>query len=150
MLKCPDCDHIYESGDGITLYQCGNCDTTFSQNGSADGAGHQCPDCHKFAAKLGENGCPECEEVEGEDIMAFEKDGAWVEDEETEAPKAEATGEGDDEDDAYLASLPRIPTVRVCPNCNHRHEHPVPKCVKCGWEAYNPLPHLDRQVMPTP
>jgi len=138
MVKCPDCAHIYEEGEGITLYQCGTCDTTFSQNGSADGASHRCPDCNKFASKLSDKGCPECEEAEGEDIMAFEKDGEWVEDEGTEAPQDKADPD-DDPDEPPLSSLPRIPTMRVCGNCGKRFSPPVPSCDKCGWMAYHPV-----------
>lgn len=139
MLKCPDCDEIFAAGEGVTLYQCGQCDTIFSENGSADGVGHRCPDCNKFAAKMEGEGCPTCEEAEGEDIMAYEKDGAWVEDEEAEAPKADANPD-DDPDEPPLSSLPRIPTMRVCGNCGKRFSPPVPTCDKCGWMAYNPLP----------
>lgn len=88
MMKCPDCDNFSEPGETLTLYECGNCGTVFTQDGSADGASNRCPDCNKFAAKKTDDGCPECEEGECEAVMAHQEDGEWVEDSKAEVTPA--------------------------------------------------------------
>lgn len=64
-FKCDSCDETFDSEDeAVSLYECGDCGNRFSQETSADGAGHRCPDCNKFGAKVSDMGCPSCNEGE--------------------------------------------------------------------------------------
>ena len=59
--KCGDCDAVFadeNQGEG-SVYECGNCGTRFTY-GSNDS--NRCPDCGKFSAKQGDEGCPDCQE----------------------------------------------------------------------------------------
>ena len=62
---CESCD---EAVDPDTKYEC-QCGNEF---GLEDVGSHQCPECGRFAAKAGENYCPECleEVVTGEEAFA--------------------------------------------------------------------------------
>lgn len=51
---CPVC---LTFADGCRTYECGSCGCVFSEE---DVDSNRCPDCHKFAAKLTDNGCPYC------------------------------------------------------------------------------------------
>lgn len=58
---CPNCAEVFtEEPELTTLYECGNCGTTFSKE---DEGSNRCPDCNKFAAKQDDGGCPECAEA---------------------------------------------------------------------------------------
>ena len=63
---CESCD---EAVDPTTKYECNFCGNEF---GLEDVGSHKCPDCSRFAAKVGENFCPECleEVVTGEEAAA--------------------------------------------------------------------------------
>ena len=55
------CERCNEAVEPTTKYDCGACGGAF---GLEDVGSNQCPDCGRFAAKEGENYCPEClEEV---------------------------------------------------------------------------------------
>lgn len=68
--KCSSCGEVSEDFIEEPLYECGNCGIIFIQSNSCNG-NHQCPECHKFSPKLGENVCSSCEESEVEEIDAF-------------------------------------------------------------------------------
>jgi len=73
--KCQSCEELVreEAVDpGNPLYECNNCGTVFSRNNSLNGESHQCPDCNKFASKIAEAACPECEEGDLDQIEAVE------------------------------------------------------------------------------
>jgi predicted RNA-binding Zn-ribbon protein involved in translation (DUF1610 family) len=72
--SCTGCEDVI--AEPVPLYECGECGTIFSRDGSADGSSHRCPDCNKFAAKLTEHGCPDCEE-ECEEVKAVNVDDEW-------------------------------------------------------------------------
>lgn len=60
--QCEGCEEIFEdNGDFQRLYECGECGSIFSYE---DVGSHRCEQCGKFAAKLTENGCPECQQSE--------------------------------------------------------------------------------------
>jgi DNA-directed RNA polymerase subunit RPC12/RpoP len=67
VIWCPECDRIVEETEPI--YECGSCYGTFSRSNSADGMGHNCPECYKWGHKISDLGCPDCgeeaEEKEG-------------------------------------------------------------------------------------
>ena len=71
-LTCDDCGATFDESEADSpLYECSDCGTRFTREGSADGDGNRCPDCTKFGAKVAEYGCPECGEgelVEGEGL----------------------------------------------------------------------------------
>ena len=63
-FRCDSCDATFQDCDeAVTLYECNNCGTRFTQQTSPNG-NHQCPDCDKFGAKISEHGCPECNDGE--------------------------------------------------------------------------------------
>ncbi|HWW00477.1 MAG TPA: hypothetical protein VNZ64_12330 [Candidatus Acidoferrum sp.] len=63
--KCEECGEDFdESRLAGPLYECGDCGVRFTQDTSADGNGHRCPECNKFGAKVADLGCPECGEGE--------------------------------------------------------------------------------------
>ena len=68
-LKCQNCEEVVEEDAG-PLYECGDCGTTFNRENSYAN-NHQCPDCHKFAAKIAEKSCPQCCEGELEEVEVF-------------------------------------------------------------------------------
>jgi 5-methylcytosine-specific restriction endonuclease McrA len=62
-VHCSDenCGAVFEDvSEAVTLYECQECGDPFTEDDSADGCSHRCPSCNKFAAKLTDNGCPEC------------------------------------------------------------------------------------------
>lgn len=67
--ECPDCEAKFtDTTDAQPLYECSSCSSTFTEENSADGGSNRCPDCNKFAAKIGDLGCPECGQAELEEI----------------------------------------------------------------------------------
>lgn len=60
--QCEGCDAVFIEPEPTALYECGEDSTVFNANNSADGASHRCPDCNKFAGKVDDQSCPECEE----------------------------------------------------------------------------------------
>ncbi len=68
-LLCQDCGALIEGGNEEPLYEC--CET-FTRSNSADGEGHRCPSCNKFAAKVSDLGCPDCGVGELEEIEVAE------------------------------------------------------------------------------
>lgn len=58
---CSECDEAFEDdADFVRLYECGECGNIFSYE---DNYSHRCEQCNKFAAKLTDNGCPECNQA---------------------------------------------------------------------------------------
>lgn len=61
---CQSCEEIIpedRADEAGPLYECGDCGTQFTRANSAND-NHQCPDCNKFASKLADRACPDCEE----------------------------------------------------------------------------------------
>lgn len=62
---CEECDEFVRPDDVASpLYECSDCGTRYTREGSADGEGNRCPDCNKFGARIADHGCPECGEGE--------------------------------------------------------------------------------------
>ena len=63
---CRECEALQtaEEHEAQPLFECADCGSRFTREGSADGQGNRCPDCNKFGRKLTEHCCPECEEAE--------------------------------------------------------------------------------------
>jgi DNA-directed RNA polymerase subunit RPC12/RpoP len=60
----PSCEKEFDDdGEAVALYECGECDTRFTRDTSAND-NHQCPYCNKFGSKVTDCGCPECNEGE--------------------------------------------------------------------------------------
>lgn len=58
---CPHCDEEVDAYDlGPAAYECGTCGSQFTSDES-----NRCPDCNRFAAKLADASCPECDEPIG-------------------------------------------------------------------------------------
>lgn len=62
VYKCESCDAMSEEV-GPALYECNECGTIFNRNNSAND-NHQCPQCNKFASKIADESCAECNEGE--------------------------------------------------------------------------------------
>jgi hypothetical protein len=80
--QCEACEAVCDEPDPIALYECGNCGTIFNRDDSADGCSHKCPDCNKFASKLGDVSCPDCGKgpVEDDTGPYCEVCDKWIED----------------------------------------------------------------------
>ena len=82
---CDECE-TYSEESGGNQYECSECGETFTRATSAND-NHQCPDCMKFGARTGEQGCIECGEAAVEQREAVQCMGcdeivdAWVVDE---------------------------------------------------------------------
>lgn len=83
-FKCEDCEQINEEALDEPLYECGSCSKIFPSSRSHTGEGCQCPDCYKFAGKLAEGCCIECEEGQVEKVRVFRVNGDYVLAEEVE------------------------------------------------------------------
>jgi DNA-directed RNA polymerase subunit RPC12/RpoP len=73
---CDECDRYHtqeQAEEGGPLYECGNCGTTFTRTNSAND-NHQCPDCNKFGSKLADVSCPDGNETEMDEQVAYEID----------------------------------------------------------------------------
>ncbi len=66
---CQSCDTITDTPDE-TLYECNNCGLRFKR-GDDDGATQRCPECNRFAAKVADQSCPNCDDGELEEVSAF-------------------------------------------------------------------------------
>lgn len=58
---CEGCDTLFKAEDIDTsdsVYECGECGTVFKRSESPNDS-HQC-ECGKFASKLADFGCPDC------------------------------------------------------------------------------------------
>ncbi|MFO1500190.1 MAG: hypothetical protein U1G07_17675 [Verrucomicrobiota bacterium] len=63
-FQCEACGETFKTDEeGVSLYECGSCDTRFTRETSLNG-NHQCPDCNKFGTKVSDCGCPNCGEGE--------------------------------------------------------------------------------------
>lgn len=74
---CDECERHHtqeEVTDSGPLYECGNCGTVFTRANSAND-NHQCPDCNKFGSKLADFSCPEGNEDELDEQVAYEIEG---------------------------------------------------------------------------
>lgn len=54
---CETCDDAVDEFDLTVKYECGNCGGEFTY---ADESSNRCPDCGKFAGKIGDDHCPDC------------------------------------------------------------------------------------------
>ncbi len=62
--ECESCGLSMWEEAGPALYECGSCGEVFNRDNSADGDSARCPQCNKFAAKIADESCPQCEEAE--------------------------------------------------------------------------------------
>lgn len=61
-FQCQECDEVFEDeSDFVRLYECNECGSIFSYENSGS---NRCEQCGKFASKLTDDGCPECEQGE--------------------------------------------------------------------------------------
>jgi len=70
--QCQDCSAI-KTEEGGPLYECGECGTLFNRSSSANG-NHQCPNCNRFAQRIDDMSCAECEQFEIKEVWAVECD----------------------------------------------------------------------------
>lgn len=69
-LRCSSCYEYWEDGENTSpLYECGECGERFTRNNATYG-NHQCS-CGRFASKVAEEGCDDCDE-ECEEVSAWE------------------------------------------------------------------------------
>ena len=59
VYKCEECDTVSEEA-GPALYECNDCGNIFNRD-MGEGQGHQCPQCHKFASKIADQSCNDCQ-----------------------------------------------------------------------------------------
>lgn len=66
---CVECEHESEEVNEDKLYECGECSTKFSASNGGGRYGNRCESCNKFAAKVADRCCEDCEagEVEAEE-----------------------------------------------------------------------------------
>ena len=67
IFRCLECGGVSEDA-GDALYECAGCCVRFTTGNSADGFGHRCPSCNKYAAKVSDLSCVECEEGVVEEV----------------------------------------------------------------------------------
>ena len=67
---CQSCQNITETPED-NLYECGNCGHRFKRNHAAAGESNRCPECNRLAAKVADYSCPDCDDGELEEILAF-------------------------------------------------------------------------------
>jgi rubredoxin len=80
-FQCPECEHIFDEGpEEDPRYDCQNCGNEFSRSES-EYESHRCGQCGKFASKMADTTCPECQSgIDSfEHISAVEVDGELVE-----------------------------------------------------------------------
>lgn len=71
---CDECEYASDEPSGVKLYECGECGDKFSAN-IGGGKGNRCEQCRKFATKVSDNACDDCEaaaQEEQERIMCPE------------------------------------------------------------------------------
>ena len=71
LYQCQECETISKEQGESPLYECNNCGRKFTRDNSAND-NHQCPDCNKFASKLADSACPECEQGEQEELAGIQ------------------------------------------------------------------------------
>ena len=70
--RCASCERLTEdTGETETLYECPDGCGTFTRSYSYTGDNHQCPSCRRFSTKVGDLGCPECQDGELEEADLF-------------------------------------------------------------------------------
>lgn len=74
LFECDECSALFTDDTAIKLYECSSCGEKFSEE-SGEGNGNICPSCHKFGAKLADEGCPACGESEGSAVETREVGG---------------------------------------------------------------------------
>jgi hypothetical protein len=75
-FQCDGCGETFQDDfEALSLYECAECGTRFTRDTSANN-NHQCPDCNKFAGKVSDCGCPECNEGELFELEAEKEAGA--------------------------------------------------------------------------
>ncbi len=76
LFQCDSCGATFQDEmEAVSLYECAECGTRFTRDTSANN-NHQCPDCNKFAGKVSDYGCPECNEGELSELQAEKEAGA--------------------------------------------------------------------------
>lgn len=68
--ECDCCGELALEPTGESLYECSECGTRFNREGSYDGGSHRCPECCRFAAKVGGDACPACGDGNLEEVEA--------------------------------------------------------------------------------
>ena len=70
---CALCDSLSRETNASALFECSGCGAIFNANNSYDpGAARvRCPDCYKFARKVAEDSCAECEAGAVEQVQCF-------------------------------------------------------------------------------
>lgn len=68
--KCLECEAVSEETAEARLYECGECGNIFNANAGGGPSGNRCEECGKFASKLADDCCAECEtgEIEAIDV----------------------------------------------------------------------------------
>lgn len=72
--RCITCETISESILEEPLYECSDCGAVFNPAFSYTGYNHQCPYCCRFASKIADCCCAECEEGKVDEIYAYIND----------------------------------------------------------------------------
>ena len=112
---CQSCHTITETPDDI-LYECGSCGHRFKRSNAADGDSNRCPECNRFAAKVADHSCPDCDDGELEEIVAYP------------CPTCEYLHQqGEDQCTATQPATPENPTpsITVSPTGRSFHDLPV-------------------------
>lgn len=73
--QCVECGSISRDVEDDPVYECGNCGTKWTRDGAYSSPAHKCPDCNKFASRIADHGCQECQAGEMEEAELYEIDG---------------------------------------------------------------------------
>lgn len=69
-IKCESCDGYFDPEDGITMYECPECNEVFAKE---DVGNHRCPECGSFSSKVSDKCCPDCRDgAKCEPVEAFQ------------------------------------------------------------------------------
>lgn len=125
--SCSECGETFDSlDDAVTIYECGECGQTFSENDSPNGK-NQCPECNRFAAKLFDQGCPEC--GQGELILETPPE---------EAASSQNSRQTPAETDQRAESQNQRPVSHDAKNSDQPESSPKPNSVQIG-EVSKPI-----------
>ena len=67
---CSECDELTQE-TGYALYECSDDGTCFVRRTSAN-CNNQCPVCFRFARKISDHACYECEDVEADIVWVYD------------------------------------------------------------------------------